>query len=106
MDGLDAGDLLALIDDVSGVDKKHIGKMDLKGAYSFFEVEKEKTDAIINGFKGIEFKNRQVRVEITDAKDRGSRESSGSRDFKRGRSSGNSFSKSPRPSSDARRRRY
>src|SRR3990170_4149089 len=49
-----APDMLAFIDDVSGVDKKFIGKMELKGAYSFFEVEKEKADSIITGFKGIE----------------------------------------------------
>jgi ATP-dependent RNA helicase DeaD len=105
MDGLDTGDMLAFIDDVSGVDKKFIGKVELKGAYSFFEVEKEKSDEILKAFKGVEFKNRQVRVEITDTRNRGSRESTGSsRDFKRGRSSGSSFNKSSKP--DSRRRRY
>jgi ATP-dependent RNA helicase DeaD len=105
MDGLDTGDMLAFIDDVSGVDKKFIGKVELKGAYSFFEVEKEKSDEILKAFKGVEFKNRQVRVEITDTRNRGSRESStSSRDFKRGRSSGSSFNKSSKP--DSRRRRY
>jgi ATP-dependent RNA helicase DeaD len=103
MDGLDTGDMLALIDDVSGVDKKFIGKVELKGAYSFFEVEKEKSDEILKAFKGVEFKNRQVRVEITDARNRGTRES-GTRDFKRGRTSGSSFNKSSKP--DSRRRRY
>ncbi len=106
MDGLDAGDMLAFIDDVSGVDKKFIGKMDLKGAYSFFEVEKEKADSIITGFKGIEYKGRQVRVEVTDRRGPSSRSESSGRDFKRGRtsSSGSSYKTSRPP--DAKRRRY
>jgi len=83
MDGLEKGDLLALIDDVSGVDGKNIGRIDVKGAYSFFEAEKEKTDDIIKGFKAIEYKGRQVRVELTE--ERSSPRSESTRDFKRGR---------------------
>ena len=49
MDGLEKGDLLEMLDDCCGVGKKHIGKIDIKGAYSFFEVEKEKSEAIISG---------------------------------------------------------
>jgi ATP-dependent RNA helicase DeaD len=106
MDGLDAGDMLAFIDDATGVDKKSIGKMELKGAYSFFEVEKEKADSIISGFKGIEYKGRQVRVEATDRRGPSSRSESSGRDFKRGRtsSSGSSYKASRPP--DAKRRRY
>ena len=104
MDGLDAGDMLAFIDDVSAVDKKFIGKMELKGAYSFFEVEKKKTDAIINGFKGIEYKGRQVRVEVTDRRGPSSRSETSGRDFKRGRSSGTPFKSSRAP--DNKRRRF
>jgi ATP-dependent RNA helicase DeaD len=81
MDGLEKGDLLELIDDVSGVDGKAIGKIELKGAYSFFEAEKEKVDDIINGFKDIEYKGRQVRVELTGK----SPSQHVSRDFKRGK---------------------
>jgi ATP-dependent RNA helicase DeaD len=84
MDGLEKGDLLALIDDVSGVDGKNIGRIDVKGAYSFFEAEKEKTDDIIKGFKAIEYKGRQVRVELTEERSSSSRSES-TRDFKRGR---------------------
>jgi ATP-dependent RNA helicase DeaD len=112
MDGLDAGDMLAFIDDATGVDKKSIGKLELKGAYSFFEVEKEKAEAVLNGFKGIEYKGRQVRVEITERRGPSARSEASGRDFKRGRSSGGGTfrnSRTPDKSSrapDSKRRRY
>ena len=84
MDGMEKGDLLELIDDVTGVDGKSIGKIELKGAYSFFEAEKDKVDDILNGFKDIEYSGRQVRVELTG---KAPSNSSSSRDYKRGRSS-------------------
>lgn len=82
MDELDVPTLLELLDDCCGVTKKFVGKIDLKGAYSFFEVEKEKSEDILKGFQGIEFAGRAVRVELTEQK------SSGGRDRERGRSQG------------------
>lgn len=105
MDGLEKGDLLALIDDVTGVDGKEIGKIDLKGAYSFFETSNEKADDIIKGFNEIEYKGRQVRVEATGRK-AAERTESG-RDFKRGKPS---FGAKPRfgdnKYGDKKRRKY
>jgi ATP-dependent RNA helicase DeaD len=72
MDKLEKADLLEMLDECCKVGKKHVGKIDIKGAYSFFEVEKEKSDAIISGLQGVEFEGRQVRVELTE----GRRESS------------------------------
>jgi ATP-dependent RNA helicase DeaD len=54
MDGLDPGNMLGFIEDVSGVSRKHIGKMELKGAYSFFEVDKDQAETLLNEFKGVE----------------------------------------------------
>jgi len=68
MDDLDVSTLLELLDDCCGVTKKSIGKIDLKGAYSFFEVDKDKSADIIKGFQGIEFAGRAVRVELTEQK--------------------------------------
>lgn len=68
MDGLDKAGMLELIDECCGVGKKFIGKIELKGAYSFFEVDKSKADDILEGFEGVEFRNRAVRVERTDKK--------------------------------------
>jgi ATP-dependent RNA helicase DeaD len=83
MDGLDVPALLELLDEYSGVGKRYVGKIDLKGAYSFFEIEKEKADDILKGFSGVEFDGRQVRVEVT-GKDSGREEKSeGKRDFKK-----------------------
>lgn len=65
MDGIDVSKLISIIDDFTGVGKKDLGRIDLKGAYSFFEVEKERAQDVMNGLNGIEYKGRQVRVEIT-----------------------------------------
>jgi ATP-dependent RNA helicase DeaD len=73
MDDLDVSTLLELLDDCCGVTKKSIGKIDLKGAYSFFEVDKDKSADILKGFQGIEFAGRAVRVELTEQKGGGGR---------------------------------
>jgi ATP-dependent RNA helicase DeaD len=77
MDNVDVSKLLELLDDFCGVQKKDIGKIDMKGAYSFFEVEKERADDILKGIQGVEYQGRQVRVELTErrpARSGGSRE--------------------------------
>lgn len=78
MDGLDKSSILELIDECCGIGKKHIGKIELKGAYSFFEVDKSKADDILKGFEGVEFRNRAVRVELTGNKPPSSGRSSSS----------------------------
>ncbi len=90
MDGIDVSKMIELIDDYAGLGKNDIGKIDLKGAYSFFEVEPEKADLILKNMNGIEYKGRQVRVEVTEQKESGSRggRSSGGRGRSSGRSSG------------------
>jgi ATP-dependent RNA helicase DeaD len=78
MDGLDKGTLLGLILDFSEVKKDKIGKIDLKGAYSFFEAEKDTTADIMKAFEGVELRGRKVRLELTNGEQgpRRSRESS------------------------------
>ncbi len=104
MDGLDAGSMLALIEDSSGVSRKFIGKLDLKGAYSFFEVAKEKAENLVNEFQGVEYKGRQVRIEITDRRNVGTRGESSGREFRRGRSSGSPYKSAK--TSEFKRKRY
>ncbi|MBS1489643.1 MAG: DEAD/DEAH box helicase [Bacteroidetes bacterium] len=65
MDGLDKGSLLGLICDYGETDKSKIGKIDLKGAYSFFEVEKGMADQVMRGFEGVEVRGRKVRLEMS-----------------------------------------
>ena len=65
MDGLDKSKMLEVIDEFTGLEQKDIGQIDLKGAYSFFEVEKNLESKVLNGFQGVEFQGRPVRVEVT-----------------------------------------
>src|SRR6267154_294626 len=65
MDGLETGTLLGLICDYGDVSKDKIGKIDLKGAYSFFEIGKEFTNQVMKGFEGVEVRGRKVRLEMT-----------------------------------------
>ncbi len=65
MDGLEKGSLLDLICDFGEVTKTAIGKIDLKGAYSFFEIEKKFTEQVMKNFEGVELRGRKVRLELT-----------------------------------------
>jgi ATP-dependent RNA helicase DeaD len=110
MDGVDVSRLIELIDDYAGVTKKDIGRIDLKGAYSFFEVENSKVDDIMKGINGISYKGRQIRVELTETKDsesrsggRGRSESRDNRESRGGKSSSRSYPKKDR-SSDSKRK--
>ncbi len=71
MDGLDKGKLLGLICDRTGLKGKDIGKIDVKGAYSFFEVDKSFTATAREHLHGFEYKGRMVRVEVTGEADNG-----------------------------------
>lgn len=68
MDGLDKGSLLALVCDFGEVNKKQVGKIDLKGAYSFFEVEPALVQKVIKGFEGVQVRGRNVRLELSGPK--------------------------------------
>lgn len=66
MDGLEKRDLIVLIEDYTGVPGNAIGKIDLKGAYSFFEVDDSLAQKVIDGFDGEVYRGRQVRLELTE----------------------------------------
>jgi ATP-dependent RNA helicase DeaD len=68
MDELDKGSLLGLICDFGEVSRDAIGKIDIKGAYSFFEVDKKYTEQIMKNFEGVEVRGRKVRLELTSPK--------------------------------------
>lgn len=100
MDGLDNTSLLRLVEDVTEIDKKSVGKVELKGAYSFFEVEKDQTDAVLQGFKGVEYKGRQVRVEATERRTPSARSESSGRSFRKGKPE-----RSFRPKTDSKKKK-
>lgn len=78
MDGLDVGKLLAMICDRSDISRKKIGRIDLKGAYSFFEVDSNFAGVVRDRLHGFEFKGRVVRIEVTERGDGRSRKSQAS----------------------------
>ena len=86
MDGLEAGTLLGLICDYGSVSRDKVGKIDLKGAYSFFEIGKEFTSQVMKGFEGVELRGRKVRLEMTGG--RRPEKSGGDRPDRGGRSGG------------------
>jgi ATP-dependent RNA helicase DeaD len=69
MDEVMVPQLLELIDRTAGIKGKEIGNIKLKGAYSFFEIDPKLTPKVLNSFKGIEYKGRQVRVEVKNEDD-------------------------------------
>src|ERR1700722_6265115 len=63
VDDFTRGDLLSFICNNSKISGRNVGKIDVKGVYSFFEVMHDDADKVTNGFKGIDFKDRPVRIE-------------------------------------------
>jgi ATP-dependent RNA helicase DeaD len=94
MDGLDQGKLLGIICDRAKVSREVVGKIDVKGAYSFFEVDKSNTDSVRELLHGFEYKGRLVRIEVTDKREGDYKE----RKSSRGSYSGGSGSSSRRSS--------
>ncbi len=91
VDEFNRGDILGFICDNSQINGKAIGKIDLKGVYTFFEVENDVANQVMSGFsKGVEFNGRPVRVEMAGERDGGGGRRSGGGGG-RGRSSGRSY---------------
>lgn len=65
VDEFNRGDLLGYICNNTKISGRTVGKIDVKGVYSFFEVQHDDVEKVTNGFKGIEFKGRPVRIEIS-----------------------------------------
>jgi len=63
VDEFTRGDLLSFVCNNGKISGKNIGKIDLKGVYSFFEVENASVDTLFANFKEIQFNNRGVRIE-------------------------------------------
>lgn len=72
VDEFSRGDMLSFICNNGKIAGKSVGKIDLKGVYSFFEVENDAVDKIFEGFKSVDFNGRNVRIERSgDGGDRG-----------------------------------
>lgn len=80
VDEFTRGDLLSFVCNNGKISGKNIGKIDLKGVYSFFEVENASVDTLFSSFKDIQFNNRSVRIEKSgDAPEGGERRGGGER---------------------------
>jgi ATP-dependent RNA helicase DeaD len=71
VDDFTRGDLLSFVCNNGKISGKSIGKIDLKGVYSFFEVENDNVESLFVNFKAVEFNNRGVRIEKTAEGDGG-----------------------------------
>jgi len=65
VDGFSRGDLLGYICNTSKISGRTVGKIDVKGVYSFFEVPNDEVVKVQEGFKGADFQGRDVRIEIS-----------------------------------------
>lgn len=97
VDEFNRGDLLGFICNSTQISGKSIGKIDLKGVFSFFEVENDLVEKVYAGFKTVEFNGREVRIENAGARQRESGgRSGGSSNGSRNRSSSSSHHSRPR----------
>ncbi|QEC53973.1 ATP-dependent RNA helicase DeaD [Anseongella ginsenosidimutans] len=80
VDDLTRGDLLRFICDNSGISGQQVGRIDLKGIHTFFEVESSEAETVYNGLKSGSFKGRNIRVDYAEGnKSGGGRPSKSSR---------------------------
>ncbi len=82
VDEFSRGDMLGFICNNANISGKSVGKIDMKGVFTFFEVEDAEVNKVFEGFKGVDFNGRQVRIEVSGDEGRG--ESRGGRSRDRG----------------------
>ena len=87
VDDFTRGDMLRYLCDTSGVRGNKIGRIDLKGVYSFFEVENDVVAKFQEVFKKAEYNGRSVRIEMSQDGDK-RRSGGSSRPPREGGSSG------------------
>ena len=83
MDGFEKGSMLKYFCSVTNISGKSVGRIEVKGVYSFIDVEPDTVDSILESFKGEVYKGRPVRADISGSSGGGGRSHSGG-----GRSSG------------------
>jgi len=78
MDGLNEGSMREYVANITGIDSKEIGRIDVKGVYSFIDIPQDKIAKAMTSFEGEVFQTRKVRTELSGAEPR-KRSSSGSK---------------------------
>lgn len=79
VDNFTRGDLLSFVCNNGKISGKNVGKIDLKGVYSFFDVENEFAEHLFANFKEVTFNNRSVRIEKSGEGESSRREGGGER---------------------------
>jgi ATP-dependent RNA helicase DeaD len=79
VDEFNRGDLLGYICNNTKISGRTVGKIDVKGVFSFFEVPHAEVEKVMTSFKGIEFKGREVRIEVSGEGSSSSRSGGGER---------------------------
>jgi ATP-dependent RNA helicase DeaD len=108
VDDFTRGDLLGYICNNTGISGRSVGKIDMKGVFSFFEVETEFVEKVTEAFKPIDFHGRDVRIEVSgDATSEGGERRSGGGGYGGGerRSGGGGYGGGERRSSGGGERR-
>jgi ATP-dependent RNA helicase DeaD len=65
MDGLNESSMTKLVMDVTGINKADIGRVDVKGVYSFIDLPEALLPAAMESFQGEVFQGRKVRTEFS-----------------------------------------
>jgi ATP-dependent RNA helicase DeaD len=65
VDGFDKGSMLAYVMDMTGVNKQEVGRIDIKGVFSFVEMPEQYMAKALEAFNGEIYNGRPVRVEMS-----------------------------------------
>ncbi len=79
VDEFTRGDLLSFVCNNGRISGKAVGKIDLKGVFSFVEVESAAAETLLANFKDVQYNGREVRIELS-----GDAPRSSNRDGRRG----------------------
>lgn len=66
VDDLTRGDLLRFVCDNSGISGQQVGRIDLKGIHTFFEVASPEANTVYNQLKNSSFKGRKIRIDFAE----------------------------------------
>jgi ATP-dependent RNA helicase DeaD len=82
VDDFTRGDMLGFICNNTRISGKSVGKIDLKGVFTFFEVEDSVVNQVVEGFKSVDFQGRSVRIELAGDRDAGGGDRGGSGSYR------------------------
>lgn len=83
VDEFNRGDLLGYICNNTKISGRTVGKIDVKGVYSFFEVSNDDVNKVFEGFKNVDFNGRDVRIELAGESSGNDRRSGGGGGYKK-----------------------